>query len=262
MTGPIRIARHIEQGMSDDCYLMFFQICRGFSAVPSARGRHWIPRGPPALGIAVAEARAGSSRGQILEEAAPSTVRCERQEVTRIRTLEELLTLVPSGDPSVFSEIYDQTASLVYGLVLRIVRAPSIAEEVTQEVYLQIWRQSGGFDAGKGSARTWITTIAHRRAVDAVRSNQSARTREMASPADPLVPDVAEAAIESDERQKVRVALGELTVLQRDSIELAYFDGLTYRQVAEHLDIPLGTVKTRMRDGLLRLRSALGVSDD
>lgn len=237
------------------------QICRVFSAVPSAKGRHWIPRGPTAIGIAVAEARARSSRGQILEEAAPSTVRCERQEVTQVRTLEELLKLVPSGDPSVFSEIYDQTASLVFGLVLRVVRAPSIAEEVTQEVYLQIWRQAGDFDATKGSARTWIATIAHRRAVDAVRSNQSARAREMASPADPLVRDVAEAAIESDEREKVRIALGELTELQRGSIELAYFDGLTYREVAEHLDTPLGTVKTRMRDGLLRLRSALGETD-
>lgn len=248
--------------MSDDCYLVFLQICRDFSAVPSARGRHWIPCGPTALGIAVAGTGARSSRGQILEETAPSTVRRERHEVTRVRTLEELVTLVPSGDPSVFSEIYDQTASLVYGLVLRVVRAPSIAEEVTQEVYLQIWRQAGDFDAAKGSARTWMTTIAHRRAVDAVRSNQSARAREMASPADPPVRDVAEAAVESDERQDIRRALGELTVLQRDSIELAYFHGLTYRQVAEHLDIPLGTVKTRMRDGLLRLRSALGVSDE
>lgn len=220
-------------------------------------GQVRTPYDRKALTIAVAEARARSARG-----ASSGRLRCERQEVTRVRTLEELLTAVPSGDHSAFSEIYDQTASLVYGLVLRVVRAPSIAEEVTQEVYLQIWRQAEGFDTAKGSARTWITTIAHRRAVDAVRSNQRARDREMASPADQLARDVAEAAIESDERQRIRVALGELTALQRDSIGLAYFDGLTYRQVAEYLDTPLGTVKTRMRDGLIRLRSALGVADD
>ena len=182
--------------------------------------------------------------------------------MTRVATLEDLMVEVARGRKSAFSEVYDQTASLVYGLVLRVVRAPSIAEEVTQEVYLQVWRQATRFDPDKGSAKTWITTLAHRRAVDAVRRSESSRQREAASPPDPPGRDAAEAAIESDERRRLQAALDELTSLQRESIELAYFGGLTYREVAQRLDAPLGTVKTRMRDGLIRLRSVLGVSNE
>lgn len=219
-------------------------------------------RGYSASAVDLDEARQRSPRRQAFHELASWAVSCESREVNRVHTLEELLALVSGGDRSAFEAVYDQTASLVYGLTLRVVRDPSIADEVSQEVYLQIWRQAGGFDATKGSAKSWITTIAHRRAVDAVRRSQSARDRDESSPADSPVRDVAEAAVDSDERRRVRTALGELTALQRESIELAFFNGLTYRQVAEHLDTPLGTVKTRMRDGLIRLRSVLGVSDE
>lgn len=172
--------------------------------------------------------------------------------------LSDLLALVATGESEAFSRLYDRTSDMVYGLALRVVKAPALAEEVTQEVYLQIWERADTFDPGKGSGKTWIATLAHRRAVDAVRRSQSARDRE-----DRVVPeaprdDVSESAIEADERARVRRALSSLTELQWEAIDLAYFGGLTYREVSERLGAPLGTVKSRMRDGLLRLRETMG----
>ncbi len=171
------------------------------------------------------------------------------------------MTRVARGDTDAFSKLYDQTSSMVYGLALRVVRAEAIAEEVTQEVYLQVWRQATTFDPDRGSVKSWIATMAHRRAVDAVRRSQSARDRELKVPADSPVADVAEMAILGDERDRVRAALSSLTDLQFQVIEMAYFGGLTYREVAERLETPVATVKTRIRDGLTRLRSALGEED-
>ena len=171
------------------------------------------------------------------------------------------MTRVARGDAEAFSELYDQTSSMVYGLALRVVRSEAMAEEVTQEVFLQVWRQASGFDAQRGSVKSWIATLAHRRAVDVVRRSQSARDRELKVPADGPSADVAEMAILGDERDRVRAALGSLTDLQFQAIEMAYFGGLTYREVAEQLDTPLATVKTRIRDGLTRLRSAFGEDD-
>ncbi len=171
------------------------------------------------------------------------------------------MTRVARGDAEAFSELYDQTSSMVYGLALRVVRSEAMAEEVTQEVFLQVWRQASGFDAQRGSVKSWMATLAHRRAVDVVRRSQSARDRELKVPADGPSADVAEMAILDDERDRVRAALGSLTDLQFQVIEMAYFGGLTYREVAERLDTPLATVKTRIRDGLTRLRSALGEND-
>ncbi len=168
------------------------------------------------------------------------------------------MTRVAHGDTEAFSDLYDQTSSMIYGLALRVVRSEALAEEVTQEVYLQVWRQASGFDAQRGSVKSWMATMAHRRAVDVVRRSQSARDREFKVPADGPVADVAEMAILGDERDRVRAALSSLTDLQFQVIEMAYFGGLTYREVAERLDTPLATVKTRIRDGLTRLRSALG----
>jgi RNA polymerase sigma-70 factor (ECF subfamily) len=173
-------------------------------------------------------------------------------------SLDALMTRVADGDADAFSLLYDQTSPMVYGLALRVVRSEAIAEEVAQEVFLQVWRQSAGFDPGRGSVKTWIAVLAHRRAVDAVRRSQSARDRESKLPADPPAPDIAEAAISSDDRERVRAALGVLTDLQSQVIEMAYFGGLTYREVAERLDTPLATVKTRIRDGMARMRAALG----
>ncbi|MET0565298.1 MAG: ECF RNA polymerase sigma factor SigK [Acidimicrobiia bacterium] len=171
------------------------------------------------------------------------------------------MTRIARGDSEAFSELYDQMSSMVYGLALRVVRSEAMAEEVTQEVFLQVWRQASGFDAQRGSVKSWIATLAHRRAVDVVRRSQSARDRELKVPADGPSADVAEMAILGDERDRVRAALGSLTDLQFQVIEMAYFGGLTYREVAERLDTPLATVKTRIRDGLTRLRSALGEDD-
>ena len=171
------------------------------------------------------------------------------------------MTRVARGDAEAFSEFYDQTSSMVYGLALRVVRSEAMAEEVTQEVYLQVWRQASGFDPQRGSVRSWMATMAHRRAVDVVRRSQSSRDRELKVPAEGPVADVAEMAILGDDRDRVRAALSSLTDLQFQVIEMAYFEGLTYREVAERLDTPLATVKTRIRDGLTRLRSALGEDD-
>jgi RNA polymerase sigma-70 factor (ECF subfamily) len=172
--------------------------------------------------------------------------------------LDALMARVAGGDTDAFSGLYDQTSAMVYGLALRVVRSEAMAEEVTQEVFLQVWRKSSDFDPNRGSVKAWIATLAHRRAVDAVRRSQGSRDREVKVPVEPPAPDVAEAAIATDERERVRSALGALTDLQLQVIEMAYFGGLTYREVAERLDTPLATVKTRIRDGLTRMRSALG----
>lgn len=173
----------------------------------------------------------------------------------------ELLYRIARGDSDAFSRLYDLTSHMVYGLVLRVIRSPAMAEEVTQEIYLQIWEQAGSFDPARGSPRAWVATLAHRRAVDAVRRSQSSRDREEKVPAEMPGEDVAESVITTDERIRVREALSGLTDLQFEAIELAYYEGMTYREVADHLGAPLGTVKSRMRDGLLHLREILGNGD-
>lgn len=178
--------------------------------------------------------------------------------------LETLLGRVAMGDEAAFAALYDRVSSQVYGLVRRVVRDPSQSEEVAQEVMLEVWRSATRYDRERGKATTWIFTLAHRRAVDRVRSEQAGRAREeKVSAREPLAsPDVvAEEVITKLEHQQVKEALASLTALQREALELAYYGGRTYREVAELLDTPLGTVKTRMRDGLIRLRDALGVTD-
>ena len=150
----------------------------------------------------------------------------------------------------------------VFGLVRRVVRDPAQSEEVTQEVMLELWRTAARYAPEKGSAMTWVMTLAHRRAVDRVRSAQSATDREdkayrreTTRPFD----EVAEQVSTRLEHEQVRRCLASLTDLQRESVELAYYRGMTYREVSELLDTPLGTVKTRLRDGLIRMRDCLGV---
>jgi RNA polymerase sigma-70 factor (ECF subfamily) len=178
--------------------------------------------------------------------------------------LEDLMHAVAKGDQTAFASLYDRIGAQVFGLVRRVVRDPSQSEEVTQEVLLEVWRSASRFDPARGSANGWIMTMAHRRAVDRVRSEQSARNRDeriaLRDSADKPFDVVVEDVELRFEQEQVRRALGDLTDLQREAIELAYYSGYTYREVAELLDTPLGTVKTRLRDGLIRLRDTIGVT--
>jgi RNA polymerase sigma-70 factor, ECF subfamily len=171
------------------------------------------------------------------------------------------LRLVARGDADAFDAVYDQVAASVFGVVRRVVRDLAQSEEVTQDVLLEVWRDAAKFDPGRGSATAWVMTLAHRRAVDRVRSVQkeSERERRIAAAEVPF-DEVAEAVESRLERERVRRCLGSLTELQRESVTLAYYGGYTYSQVAGLLGVPGGTVKTRMRDALIRLRDCLGVA--
>ena len=173
-----------------------------------------------------------------------------------------LISRVARGDEEAFDAVYDQVAATVFGVVRRVIRDPAQSEEVTQDVLLEVWRNAAKFDPGRGSAAAWVTTLAHRRAVDRVRSVQkeSDRERRIAAAAVPY-DEVAEAVESSLERERVRRCMGSLTELQRESVTLAYYGGYTYSQVASLLGVPDGTIKTRMRDALIRLRDCLGVSE-
>lgn len=183
-----------------------------------------------------------------------------RAEGTRDRA-DELLRAAGRGDEQAFAELYDLVAPRVYGLARRILRDPAQAEEVAQEAMVEVWRTATRFDTARGSATSWIFTIAHRRAVDRVRSKQTvARARQAAaSTLDTPFDEVVDRATSHLEQQQVRRCLQSLTERQREAINLAYYQGYTYREVAELLGIGLPTIKTRMRDGLIKLRDCLGV---
>jgi RNA polymerase sigma-70 factor (ECF subfamily) len=176
--------------------------------------------------------------------------------------LVDLLRRSGRADEAAFAQLYDATARRVFGLALRVVRDPAQAEEVTQEAFLEIWRTAGRFDADKGSPLSWVMTITHRKAVDRVRSAEASTRRDTTYHHEnqPVDHDsTAEAAQASLEAHRVRGALGTLTEVQREAINLAYFGGYTHTEVAAMLDLPVGTAKTRIRDGLIRLRDAMGV---
>jgi RNA polymerase sigma-70 factor (ECF subfamily) len=174
----------------------------------------------------------------------------------------ELLRAVALGDESAFERLYDLVAPRVYGLARRVLRDPAQAEEIAQEVLVEVWRTASRFDPARGSATAWIFTIAHRRAVDRVRSEQAGaeRARRLAaSQGETPYDEVVDQATAHLEQQQVRRCIQTLTGLQREAITLAYYGGYTYREVAELLGTALPTIKTRMRDGLIRLRDCLGV---
>jgi RNA polymerase sigma-70 factor (ECF subfamily) len=176
--------------------------------------------------------------------------------------LAELLKRSGRGDEAAFAQLYDATAARAYGLAVRVVRDPSQAEEVTQEAFLEIWRTASRFDAGRGSAVSWVLTLVHRKAVDRVRSAEASTRRDTSyhQGSQPVEHDsTAEAAHASMEARRVRQAMDSLTEVQRKALELAYFKGYTHTEVAKMLDLPVGTAKTRIRDGLIRLRDTMGV---
>ncbi|WP_443065734.1 ECF RNA polymerase sigma factor SigK [Streptomyces sp. NBC_00503] len=177
--------------------------------------------------------------------------------------LVELMARVAHGDQDAFSALYDAVAGTVFGIVVKVVRDRAQSEEVAQEVMIDVWRQAARFRPDRGSVMTWVATIAHRRAVDRVRSAQAAANREhdagvreRGRPFD----EVSEQVEDRLERDQVKRCLRGLTELQREAVTLAYYQGLTYREVAETLQTPLPTIKTRMRDGLIRLRDCMGVT--
>ncbi|MFI1396240.1 ECF RNA polymerase sigma factor SigK [Streptomyces sp. NPDC020681] len=167
------------------------------------------------------------------------------------------------GDREAFGSVYDVVSGPVMGLVRRVLRDPAQSEEVTQDVLVETWRIAARFRPDRGSAMTWVMVLAHRRAVDRVRSDQARSDREQkAALLDVTTPfdEVTEEVETRLEREQVRRCLRMLTDIQRESVTLAYYQGLTHKEVAQSLELPLGTVKTRLRDGLIRLRDCLGVT--
>ncbi|WP_461001666.1 ECF RNA polymerase sigma factor SigK [Streptomonospora sediminis] len=174
-----------------------------------------------------------------------------------------LLQRTALGDLGAFEEVYRELSGPVFGLVRRVMLDRAQAEEVTQEVFTELWRLAARFDPGRGGVRAWVLTLAHRRAVDRVRSEQSSSARmEVAgrmAPESSPPDDVAEQVEHRLEREKVRRCLRRLTDPQRETVRLTYYTGYTQREAAELLGVPLTTVKGRLRDGLIRLRDCLGV---
>ncbi len=174
-----------------------------------------------------------------------------------------LLQRIAQQDQSAFAEFYTQTSRRVYGLARRVLIDPELSEDTTQEVYLQVWNMADRFNAEAGSPLAWLMTLAHRRAVDRVRSEQSSTNREARYGAAMQVKDhddVVDTVTQRLEAEAVVQCLETLTPTQQESVRLAYYGGLTYREVAEKLDVAVPTIKSRIRDGLIRLKTCLGVN--
>jgi RNA polymerase sigma factor (sigma-70 family) len=173
---------------------------------------------------------------------------------------EALVALVARGDESALAELYDRVGRVAYGLAYRVLRDERLAEDAVQEGFLALWRTAAAFRAERAKASTWILTLVHRRAVDLVRREERRRT-------EPISEEVAAQASEAEsteeaawlrfERERVRAALGQLPDVQREALELAYYGGFSQSELAERLGVPLGTIKSRMFAGLVRLRELL-----
>jgi RNA polymerase sigma-70 factor (ECF subfamily) len=178
-------------------------------------------------------------------------------------SLNDLLGRVAEGDREAFGALYDQTSNRVLGLVVRLLKDHAQSEEVTQEIFLEVWQNAPRYDPSRGSATTWILTMAHRRAVDRIRSSQSTRDRDTKigiRDLDAEYDSVSESVEIRVEHERVGKALARLTQLQRQAVTLAYYGGYSHSEVAQMLSVPIGTVKTRLRDGMIRLRDELGVA--
>ncbi|MFT5223004.1 MAG: RNA polymerase sigma-70 factor (ECF subfamily) [Glaciecola sp.] len=171
-----------------------------------------------------------------------------------------LMVRVAAGDQQAFGIVYDRHCRSVLAVVTSVLRDPSQSEEVTQEVFVEAWRQAPRFDVARGRLGSWLTTMARRRAIDRVRSEQASRnrTRVVASRSQAIAyDDVQELIGLAEEHGDVRRALGLVSEVQRQAITLAFFGDRTYSEVARELNVPLPTVKTRIRDGMRHMRSEL-----
>jgi len=175
----------------------------------------------------------------------------------------ELLLRTADGDQRAFAELYDTLSPRVFGLIRRVLVNRAQSEEVLQEVFLEIWQSASRFAPNKGQGRTWVMTIAHRRAVDRVRASQSSADRDVRAGLRDIGvahDSVAEQVELGMDGEKVVAALGGLPAAQREALVLAYFGGYSQNEISVLIGAPLGTIKTRMRDGLSRLRTAMGVT--
>ena len=174
--------------------------------------------------------------------------------------LVDLMCRTAQGDHQAFSELYDATVRRVFGAVLQVLRSSEHAEEVTQEVYAEIWQQAARFNPSKGSVITWMITIARRRAVDRVRSvsSEMARAEKYAKAVGPDIDVVWDRTAQKQDIERVRQGLRSLTDLESQALTLAYYEELTQSQIADRLNVPLGTVKSRTRAAMKRLGEALG----
>lgn len=182
---------------------------------------------------------------------------------TSAPTTEELMLRIATGNENAFEELYDRLSPQVFGLVRRILKDQAQSEEVAQEVFVEAWQQAARYDAARGKAITWLLTLAHRRAVDRVRASQASKDRDLREGIKEFqasYDDVEETVILHEESRRVNQALEQLSESQRDAIQLAYFGGYTHLEVAELLKIPVGTAKTRIRDGMNKLRDLMGVA--
>lgn len=179
------------------------------------------------------------------------------------RRLGALLEQIALGDQAAFAEFYGLTSRRVFGMARRVLIDVELSEDTTQEVFLQVWQNASKFNPEAGSPLAWLMTISHRRAVDKVRSSQSSTDREAkygASSQDIDHDSVSDAVGSRLEAEAVVRCLDTLTETQQESVRLAYYGGLTYREVAAKLNAAVPTIKSRIRDGLIRLKTCLGVS--
>ncbi|MEN0102215.1 MAG: ECF RNA polymerase sigma factor SigK [Curtobacterium sp.] len=176
---------------------------------------------------------------------------------------DSLLLRVAQGDQQAFSELYDELAGRVLGLITRLLKDRAQSEEVAQEVFLEVWQQAAKFDTTRGSASSWVLTMAHRRAVDRVRAAQASRDRDTKigiRDFESGFDQVSESVEIRIEHERVSRALARLTEFQRQAVQMSYYGGYSHSEMAELLGVPIGTVKTRLRDGMIRLRDEMGVA--
>ena len=167
-----------------------------------------------------------------------------------------MVTAMKSGDQSALAELYDRYSSIVYAIALRVLGDAGAAEDVLQEVFLQLWRKPQAFDAARGNLGAWLAVITRNRAIDSLRRRKPEIDIEDVIVS--VAPDLAADADRSRAAEKVRGVLGSMPALQRAALEMAYFEGMSHSEIASKTGEPLGTIKTRIRAGLMTLRKAFG----